>query len=71
MARRRRIGNPGVGMERGNGGIDYDLIYDSNYNTNSLQPQGLVGSQLIYIGSEWGLLARLNGLTQEEFQRIQ
>lgn len=60
MARGGRGGRRG----RGSGGIDYDQFYDNMYAMQISMPQGVIGNQFIFIGSEAGLIARVNSLTE-------
>ncbi len=61
MARGRgRRGGRGGG---GGGGIDTDIFYDSMYSLQVLMPQGLIGNQFIYNGSEAGFITRVNNMT--------
>lgn len=41
---------------------DNDIVYDTMYLSLSMVPQGLLGSQLTYYGSEAGFMTRLNNL---------
>jgi hypothetical protein len=59
------------GRRRGRGGPDLDAFYDLTYATCSVMPQGIMGTQFSYVGSEWGFMARMNSLSHAEFQQIQ
>lgn len=48
---------------RGGGGVDTDIFYDTMYSLQVLMPQGLIGNQFIYNGSEAGFIARVNSMT--------
>lgn len=49
---------------RGGGGVDYDQFYDNMYALQTMMPQGVLGNQFIFFGSEAGLIARVNSLTE-------
>lgn len=51
------------GRGGGGGGIDTDIFYDSMYSLQVLMPQGLIGNQFIYNGSEAGFITRVNNMT--------
>lgn len=49
---------------------DNDILMDTFFTSFAVLPQGVMGNQMVFYGSEAAFIARVNTMTPQEFDKI-